>query len=153
MNVSDSEDAADYVVWRDMDVNDGLHTDRGERISSAIVVLWESDLEFDTDENGDPTDDWITPSSADGVRVAADWDEVGTKMVRVYVCDGMGVCVTKDTEVTILAEKAPEPSLSDFSIQDWQEWFLDASGESFMVLALIVAVLILGWAVMRSPLR
>ena len=72
-------------------------------------------------------------------------------MVRVSVCDGMGVCVTKDTEVTVLAEKAAEPSLSDFSLQDWQEWFVDASGESFMVLALIVAVLILGWAVMRSP--
>ena len=36
-------------------------------------------------------------------------------------------------------------------MEDWQEWFLDASGESFMVLALIAAVLILGWAVMRSP--
>ena len=72
-------------------------------------------------------------------------------MVRVSVCDGMGVCVSKDIEVTILAEKAAEPSLSDFSIQDWQEWFIASSGESIMVLALIVAVLILGWAVMRSP--
>ena len=151
VNVTDSEDAADYVVWRDLDVNDGLHTDRDERIPSTIVVLWESDLEVDADENGDATDDWITPSGADGVRVAASWDEVGIKMVRVSVCDGMGVCVTKDTEVTVLAEKAAEPSLSDFSLQDWQEWFVDASGESFMVLALIVAVLILGWAVMRSP--
>ncbi len=151
VNVTDSEDAADYVVWRDLDVNDGLHTDRDERIPSTIVVLWESDLELDTNENGDAEDDWITPSGADGVRVAASWDEVGIKMVRVSVCDGMGVCVTKDTEVTVLAEKAAEPSLSDFSLQDWQEWFVDASGESFMVLALIVAVLILGWAVMRSP--
>ena len=151
VNVSDSEDDADYVVWRDLDVNDGLHTDRDERISSAIVVLWESDLELDADGNGNPADDWLAPSGADGIRVAASWDEVGVKVVRVSVCDGMGVCVSKDTEVSILAEKAAEPSLSDFSIQDWQEWFVDASQESFMVLALIVAVLILGWAVMRSP--
>ncbi len=151
VNVTDSEQIANYVVWRDRDVNDGLHTDRDERISSEIVVLWETDLEFDADSNGDTMDDWISPSSSDGVRVAASWEEVGLKMVRVSVCDGMGVCVFKDTEVTILDEKEPEPSLSDFSVEDWQEWFVDASGESFLVLALIVAVLILGWAVMRSP--
>ena len=29
-NVSDSEDQTEYVVWRDLDVNDGLHTDRDE---------------------------------------------------------------------------------------------------------------------------
>ena len=63
----------------------------------------------------------------------------------------MGVCIYKDTEVTILAEKEADQSLSDFSLQDWQNWFIDASGESFVVLALIAAVLILGWAVMRSP--
>ena len=150
-NVSDSEDLSEYVVWRDLDVNDGLHTDRDERISSTIVVLWESDLEFDSDGNGDTKDDWITPSGADRIRVAAGWDSVGIKTVRISVCDGMEVCVYKDTEVTVLAEKVADPSLSDFSLQDWQEWLVDASGESFLVLALIVAVLILGWAVMRSP--
>ncbi len=151
VNVTDAEQINDYVVWRDLDVNDGLHTDRDERISSDIVVLWESDLEFDADSNGDSMDDWITPSGADGIRVSASWEEVGIKIVRVSVCDGMGVCIYKDAEITVLDEKSPEPSLSDFSIKDWQEWFLDASGESFVVLALIVAVLILGWAVMRSP--
>ena len=150
-NISDAEDLSEYVVWRDLDVNDGLHTDRDERISSNIVVLWESDLDVDADGNGDATDDWITPSGADGIRVAASWDDVGIKTVKVSVCDGMGVCIYKETEVTILAEKVADPSLSDFSLQDWQEWLVDASGESFLVLALIVAVLILGWAVMRSP--
>ena len=128
-----------------------MHTDRDERISSEIVVLWESDLEFDADSNGDTMDDWITPTGVDGIRVYQTWDEIGLKTVRVSVCDGMGVCVYKDAEITVLDEKEPEPSLSDFSVKDWQEWFVDASGESFLVLALIVAVLILGWAVMRSP--
>ena len=63
----------------------------------------------------------------------------------------MGVCVTHDKQITVLPKDSTPPSLSDFSIQDWQEWFIDSSGESIMVLALIVAVLILGWAVMRSP--
>ena len=151
VNVSDTEDTENYVVWRDTDVNDGLHTDRNESIPSAVVVLWDFDIEFDEDDNGDPTDDWKSPSGADGVRIYASWEEVGIKIARVSVCDGMKVCVSKDVEITVLAEKEAEPSLSDFSLEDWQEWFLDASGESFMVLALIAAVLILGWAVMRSP--
>ena len=31
----------------------------------------------------------------------------------------------------VLVEKVADPSLSDFSLQDWQEWLVDASGESF----------------------
>ena len=150
-NISDSEEESEYVVWRDLDVNDGLHTDRDERISSTMTILWEYDVDFDSDGNGVADDDWITPSGADGIRVAASWDDVGIKTVRVSVCDGMGVCIKKDTEITVLAQKDADPSLSDFSVQDWQDWLVDASGESMVVLALIVAVLILGWAVMRSP--
>jgi PKD repeat protein len=150
-NITDGESIADYVVWRDLDVNDGYHADRDEKISSSIVVLWESDIDFDSDGNGDTADDWVTPSGADGIRVATSWDEAGLSTVRVSVCDGMGVCVQKDLEVTILNEKSAEPSLSDFSMQDWQDWLVDASGESMVVIGLIIAVLILGWAVMRSP--
>ena len=150
-NISDAEELSEYVVWRDLDVYDGLFTDRDERISSNIVVLWEYDIDFDADGNGDPADDWVVPSGADGIRVAASWDEVGISTLRVSVCDGMGVCVQKDAEVTISPEKSAEPSLSDFSVQDWQDWFIDASGESAVILGLIIAVLILGWAVMRSP--
>ena len=150
-NISDSEEESEYVVWRDLDVNDGLHTDRDERISSTMTILWEYDVDFDSDGNGVADDDWITPSGADGIRVAASWDDVGIKTVRVSVCDGMGVCIKKDSEITVLAQKDADPSLSDFSVQDWQDWLVDASGESMVVLALIVAVLILGWAVMRSP--
>jgi len=150
-NISDYEDTIDYVIWRDLNVNEQTTNDRDERVSSKIVVRWEYDIDYDTDENGDPADDWVVPSGADGIRVAASWDEVGISTVRVSVCDGMGVCVEKDVEVTILAEAEEETSLSDFSVQDWQDWLVDASGESMVILALIVAVLILGWAVMRSP--
>ncbi|MBT7244956.1 MAG: PKD domain-containing protein, partial [Euryarchaeota archaeon] len=150
-NITDAEDISEYVIWRDLDVNDGLHTDRDERISSNIIVRWEFDVNFDEDGNEDTADDWITPSGADGIRVAASWDDEGITIVRVSVCDGMGVCVEKDAELTILAKEDAETSLSDFSVQDWQDWLVDASGESMVILALIVAVLVLGWAVMRSP--
>jgi PKD repeat protein len=150
-NITDAESIVDYVVWRDLDVNDGLYTDRDERITSNIVVLWESDIDLDSDGNGDAADDWVVPSGADGIRVSTSWDKVGLSTVRVSVCDGMGVCVQKDIEVTILDEKSAEPNLSDFSVKDWQNWLVDASGESMVVLGLIIAVLILGWAVMRSP--
>jgi PKD repeat protein len=150
-NITDAEAISEYVIWRDLDVNDGLHTDRDERISSNIIVLWEFDVNFDEDGNGDTADDWVAPSGADGVRVAGSWDDEGITIVRVSVCDGMGVCIEKDAELNILAKEDAETSLSDFSVQDWQDWLVDASGESMVILALIVAVLILGWAVMRSP--
>ena len=150
-NISDPEDSAEYVVWRDLDVNDGLHTDRDKQIEQDIAVLWEYDVNLDSNGNNITDDDWIEPSGADGIRVAGSWDTSGIKVVRVSVCDGMGVCLQKDIEITVLDEESEPPSLSDFSIQDWKDWLVDASGESFVVLALIVAVLILGWAVMRSP--
>ena len=150
-NITDKEYSDDYVIWRDLDVNDGLFTDRDERITSEITIKWESDVEFDQDGNGDAEDDWMYPSSSDGVRVGASWDEVGEKTIRLSVCDGMGVCVTLDKQITVLPKDSTPPSLSDFSIQDWQEWAVEASEESLLVIALIVAVLILGWAVMRSP--
>ena len=150
-DVGDAEAAADYVVWRDLDPFDGQIDTRDERIVSGIYVLWEYDIESDRDENGIVDDDWIEPSGADGVRVAGSWDEVGIHTLRLQVCDGMGVCVFQDQEVTVLQKESAAPDLSDFSLQDWKDWLVDASGESMVVLGLIVAVLILGWAVMRSP--
>tara|TARA_B100000035_G_scaffold314794_1_gene332338 strand:- start:1524 stop:2486 length:963 start_codon:yes stop_codon:yes gene_type:complete len=149
-NVSDKEDEDDYVIWRDEDVFDGLHTDRDQRISSAITIKWDVDLNVDKDDNGFADDDWEESESSDGVRVKASWDKVGEKTVRLQVCDAT-ICVTEDYVVNVLPKDTSPPSLSDFSIQDWQEWFVDASQESLLVIALIIAVLILGWAVMRSP--
>ena len=149
-NVSDKEDEDDYVIWRDEDVFDGLHTDRDQRISSAITIKWDIDLNVDKDDNGFADDDWEESESSDGVRVKASWDKVGEKTVRLQVCDAT-ICVTEDYVVNVLPKDTSPPSLSDFSIQDWQEWFVDASQESLLVIALIIAVLILGWAVMRSP--
>ena len=100
----------------------------------------------DKDDNGFADDDWEVSESSDGVRVRASWDKVGEKTVRLQVCDAT-ICVTEDYVVNVLPKDTSPPSLSDFSIQDWQEWFVDASQESLLVIALIIAVLILGWAV------
>ena len=150
-NISDAELNSGTVIWRDLDVNDGLDTDHDERISSELTVLWEFDIEDDTDGNGDTADDWVTPSGSDGIKVANDWDKAGEHTLRLSVCDGMGMCTSSDFVIDVLAEDDAPPSLSDFSIQDWKDWLVDASGESMVVLALIIAVLVLGWAVMRSP--
>ena len=150
-NISDKEYSLDYVIWRDLDVNDGLFTDRDERIPSILTIAWEFDLDVDSDENGVVDDDWVSPTSSDGIRVAASWDTVGEKTIRISVCDGMGICVIEEKTITVLPKDSSPPSLSDFSIQDWQEWLVEASQESLWVIALIIAVLILGWAVMRSP--
>ncbi len=150
-NISDKEYSLDYVIWRDLDVNDGLFTDRDERIPSTLTIAWEFDLDVDSDENGVVDDDWVSPTSSDGIRVAASWDTVGEKTIRISVCDGMGICVIEEKTITVLPKDSSPPSLSDFSIQDWQEWLVEASQESLWVIALIIAVLILGWAVMRSP--
>jgi PKD repeat protein len=150
-NISDVEFESSYVVWRDLDVNDGLHTDHDERVLSTLEVRWEFDIDIDDDSNGDSADDWQIPSGSDGIRLQATWAEVGLKTMRLEICDGMGVCVIQDVEVNVI-EQATEPaSLSDFSVQDWKNWLVDASGESFVILALIAAVLLLGWGVMRSP--
>ena len=150
-NVSDAESDAGYTVWRDLNVNDGLDTDRDAEISSDLVIQWDFDISKDSNENDIVDDDWMNPSGADGVRIAGSWEEAGLVTVRLQVCDGMGVCTVLDKELTVLEKEDAAPSLSDFSLQDWKNWLVDASGESMVILALIAAVLILGWAMMRSP--
>jgi hypothetical protein len=150
-NISDLESDAGYIVWRDHDVYDGLDTDHDERISSGLLIRWEYDIDKDANDNGITDDDWMSPSGADGIRLAASWDEVGTSTLRLSVCDGMGMCTEMLHEVTVLDKEDEPPSLSDFSMQDWKNWLVDASGESMVILALIAAVLILGWTMMRSP--
>jgi len=116
-----------------------------------LVIQWDFDISKDSNENDIVDDDWMNPSGADGVRIAGSWEEVGLVTVRLQVCDGMGVCTVLDKELTVLEKEDAAPSLSDFSLQDWKNWLVDASGESMVILALIAAVLILGWAMMRSP--
>ena len=148
-NITDTETTGEYTYYRDDKINDGSHTDRNTTIESYFNVSWELDLDTDGIDDGNITDDdWIENNKAE---ILHSWDTPGVKTFKIRVCDSMGVCVTKVGELTILAQKDAEPSLSDFSVQDWKEWVIDASGESIVFLILIVAVLILGWAVMRSP--
>ena len=151
-NITDFEYSEGYTYYRDENINDGSHTDLNKTYTSYYNVSWELDLELDGPDDGNLTDDdWISVNENNKAEILNSWDTPGIKYFEIRVCDSMGVCITKTGELTVLPEKTAEPSLSDFSVQDWKDWIIDASGESIVVLVLIIAVLILGWAVMRSP--
>ena len=151
-NITDFEYSEGYTYYRDENINDGSHTDLNKTYTSYFNVSWELDLELDGPDDGNLTDDdWISVNENNKAEILNSWDTPGIKYFKIRVCDSMGVCTTKTGELTVLPEKTAEPSLSDFSVQDWKDWIIDASGESIVVLVLIIAVLILGWAVMRSP--
>ena len=63
----------------------------------------------------------------------------------------MGICVSKDFSIEIKSEVNANPSFSEFSMDEWKAWAGEAGSDSLMVILLIISVLILGWAVMRSP--
>ena len=53
--------------------------------------------------------------------------------------------------MTVLPEQDADPSLSDFSLDEWKSWMSDAGSDALGFIALILAALILGWLVMRQP--
>jgi hypothetical protein len=79
------------------------------------------------------------------------YEEVGGLIITVKVCDGMGVCVQESVIIEINESPDKTPTLSDFKWADTKAWLSDTGGESATVLALIIAVLIMGWMVMRTP--
>tara|TARA_B100000459_G_scaffold46969_1_gene24541 strand:- start:554 stop:4732 length:4179 start_codon:yes stop_codon:yes gene_type:complete len=151
VNVTDSESLADLVFYRDLDVLDGSNSDRDETISNDLVIEWEEDLSFDKNEDGDPENDWYVSTNSLATLTTMSWDTPGDVTVKVRVCDGMGLCVEAQQEFTVLPEQDADPSLSDFSWDEWKSWMTEAGGDALGFIALIIAALILGWLVMRQP--
>lgn len=152
VNASDLEMDRDYDVYRDNNINDGSNSDLDQVISKDIFVTWE--IDNTVDENGDEIldNDWdVSSDGPNSLRYSHIYDHTGEVMVKVQVCDGMGICVQE--MITIEINEGPEktPTLSDFNWQDAKAWLSDAGGESAFVLGLIFLVLILGWLVMRTP--
>ena len=52
-------------------------SDRDEVLPPDLDVRWDLDIEFDADGNGNPADDWVTPTPATESRVTGVWEEVG----------------------------------------------------------------------------
>ena len=63
------------------------------------------------------------------------------------VCDGLGVCESKDLVITVLSiqDTAPPKTLSDLTAED-----LVPSRESAGLLSLVALVAVLGWMVLRE---
>ena len=151
VNVSDVESLSDLVFYRDLNVLDGSNSNRDETISNDLIVEWEQDILFDQDEDGIPDNDWFTSSNSLVTLVTIVWEEPGEAILRVKVCDGMKLCDEHEIDVTILPEQDADPSLSDFSWDEWKSWMSDAGTDALGYIVLIIAALILGWLVMRQP--
>ena len=151
VNVSDAESLADLVFYRDLDVLDGSNSDRDETISNDLTVEWEQDILDDADGDGILDNDWFVSSNNIVTLATVVWDDPTDAILRVKVCDGMGLCDVAQTDVTVLPEQVADPSLSDFSWDEWKSWMSDAGSDALGFIALILAALILGWLVMRQP--
>ena len=68
----------------------------------------------------------------------------------VLACDGLGVCTSLEETLQVDPKPDPEPSLSDFELEDWTSWVKDAGSDLATYIALISVALILGWLVLRE---
>ena len=148
----DAESDRNYDIYRDNNVNDGSNNDHDLVISKDLKIMWELDDTIDDNGDEDLENDWVF--SADGesaTRITHIYDHANDIIIRVQICDGMGICV--QDSISIQPTEGPEktPTLSDFNWQDAKAWMSDAGSESAFVLGLIFIVLILGWLVMRTP--
>ena len=151
VNVSDAESLADLVFYRDLNVLDGSNSDRDEAISNDLVVEWEQDILRDADGDEIVDNDWFVSTNTLVTLATVVWDDPTDATLKVRVCDGMGLCDEAQTDVTVLPEQDADPSLSDFSWDEWKSWMSDAGSDALGFIALILAALILGWLVMRQP--
>ena len=141
----------DGVLCRDEDVNDGSMEDCDTLLTSGVVVRWDLDLNTDEDGDGDSTNDWVDPVREDSFRAWGLWEEPGKYTLRIEACDETGQCDTQDVDIEVSPEATLPPSLSDFSREDWAAWFRSLGADAAVFLALVMAALVLGWFVMRSP--
>ena len=151
VNVTDAESLADLVFYRDINVLDGSNADRDDTISNELVIKWETDILNDEDEDGIADNDWFVSTNSIPTLETVVWDDPKETILKVRVCDGMGLCDEAQTDVTVLPEQDADPSLSDFSLDEWKSWASDAGSDALGFIALILAALILGWLVMRQP--
>lgn len=152
INASDPEQNRNYDIYRDLNLDDGSVYDHDLIIPRAISIVWDMNNQVDVDGDENPENDWeVSPDGDGGTRMTSFYEELGEVMITAKVCDGMGVCVQETLMIEINESPDKTPTLSDFKWADTKAWLSDAGGESATVLALIIAVLIMGWMVMRTP--
>ena len=150
-NASDLDESLLESAWLDQDAlfdsdGDGDATnDMDLPLTGDLEFKWDLNVFLDSDCltiegcNGDSRDDWIGENHT--------WGSPGEIRISLTVCDGVGVCSSKDYVVTVLSvqDTAPPKTLSDLTLDD-----IVPGKESAGLLALIAIVAILGWLVMRE---
>jgi len=150
-NISDYELNNNVIIYRDTNVEDGSLFTQDETLNPVLTVLWDINTEKDTNKNGILVDDWETAAEASlDYRVEVKWDEPSTYQILVKACDAIGVCVEFTDSVEVTPKPDPQPSLSDFELEDWSSWVKDAGSDLATYIALIAVALILGWLVLRE---
>ena len=148
---SDFDLEAGIVAWMDNDAffdSDGdgdPSNDRDLNLTENLEFDWDINVFVDEDCmtlsgcDGDSRNDWIMPNQT--------WAIPGEVRISMTVCDGLGVCESKDFVITVLSvqDTAPPKTLSDLTMED-----IVPGRESAGLLALVALVAILGWMVLRE---
>ena len=163
----------EYVVAGDLVNLSGSASDSD--LESGIVAWMDNDAFFDSDGDGNPSNDkdrnlsdpldfyWdinvfvdedcMTLSGCDGdsrndwIIENETWAVPGEVRIAMTVCDSLGVCESKDFVITVLSiqDTAPPKTLSDLTLED-----LVPGRESAGLLSLVALVATLGWMVLRE---
>ncbi len=146
INVSDYDLDSGIIAWMDVDTDEdsdgdgNLSNDKDRNLADSLSIRWDFNVFEDSNFDGNYRNDWVNWESRS-------WDEPGDVRISVQVCDGVGVCSSRDYVITILSvsDDTVPKTLSDLS---WNDFI--PKRESWGVMALIAAVTILGWLVMRQ---
>ena len=123
----------------DSDGDGDSSNDRDRPLTGPLTVRWDLNALQDSDLDGDTRNDWLWGNQT--------WNQAGEIRILMEVCDGVGVCTTEEYVITVLSIQEDDlpKSLSDLTWKD-----LIPNAQSALLLALIAAVLILGWLIMRE---
>ena len=146
IEVSDSDLTLGVVAWMDEDASEdsdgdgNMTNDKDVNLADQLTIKWDFNVFEDSNFDGNYRNDWANWENKN-------WNLPGDSRIAVEVCDGVGVCSSKDFIITVLStsEDNSPKTLSDLTIDD-----LIPDKESFGVLSLVAIVLILGWLVMRQ---
>ncbi len=144
-SVSDSDLENGLEAWLDLNADedsdgDGIsNNDRDRTLTGDLEVNWDLNALVDSDQDGNPQNDFLWSNMT--------WQSTGEIRIIMQVCDGVGVCNSEDYMITVLSiEEDNRPkSISDLTLKD-----LVPDRGSAGLLALVGAVLLLGWMIMRQ---
>ncbi|MFL2532993.1 MAG: hypothetical protein CND01_02975 [Marine Group II euryarchaeote MED-G34] len=147
--LNSSAEDADLVdgieAWMDLDQSDDSDgdgnpaNDRDRPLTGPLTVRWDLNALQDTNLDGDTRNDWLWGNQT--------WNQPGEIRILMQVCDGVDVCSSEEYVITVLSiqEDDKPKSLADLTWSD-----LVPNKESAGLLALVAAVLLLGWLIMRE---